>query len=41
MQMRQLFVAVLHEEYDWRPRPFVAGLGREGKTDETVRRRTL
>jgi len=29
--MRQLFVAVLHEEHDWRPRPFVAGLGREGK----------
>jgi len=38
---RQLFVAVLHEECGRRPWPFVAGPGREGKTDETVRRRTL
>jgi len=34
--MRQLFVAVLHEEYGWRLRPFVAGLGREGEKDGTA-----
>ena len=34
--MRQLLVAVLHEEYGWRLRPFVAGLGREGEKDGTA-----
>jgi len=34
--MRQLPVAVLHEEYGWRLQPFVAGLRREGKKDGTA-----